>query len=119
MPGRLKGVPHRDRDADRLALVDVFAEAYGFTLPLREFQVMAVDQICHEQIDAILAAGWSPDGTKEKLEKAQEDRRALAEEHNRLRTALKGLADEWTDHGFGVQSGSKYAQQLRDAMETQ
>ncbi|QNN53184.1 hypothetical protein [Nocardioides mesophilus] len=52
---------YRDKDPDRERLIEVLAEVHGFTLPLRTFQQMAMEQIFHRELDAILPAGWKPD----------------------------------------------------------
>lgn len=85
------------RDPDRERLVEILAETYGFTLPLRGFQYMAVEQMHRPQIEAILAAGWEPQ---------RPDREALIADMMRL-------ADEWESHGFVEHSGRYYAEELR------
>lgn len=102
---------HRDE------LIDIFAVVYGFTLPLREFQRMAVDQIDHERIDAILAAGWEPSGYREKYEQSQATLATIGGRMAALLATLEGLADEWQEHGFGQYSGKRYADAVRALTE--
>lgn len=97
--------PERDH---RNALIEVLATAHGFTPPLRVGIIESIAQIYEREITALLAAGWEPTGFREQ-------RDALAEElkvEQRRWVELRLLVLEWRDHGFGTQSGAKYAEQL-------
>lgn len=105
-------MPRPDKIRDQL--VDLFAETYGFKLPLRGFQRTAIQQIDGARIEAILAAGWEPNGFRAQYEASQAALSELMTEHRKLREALDALADEWETQGFAEHPGRYYAERVRD-----